>query len=121
MKWKFVFLMLPTTLVLFACSQEIVGKLEPEVANSVQIVMDDMRLPHEAKLHGVPDSYDWSAGPRLGMGNDPEEFRALTAWGQVYEAASGNPAWNSRVQLKNIQTYILSKSTNTWTRVEDFL
>jgi hypothetical protein len=103
-----------------ACAQPgfVTEDLEPTGYNSVQTIIDDMRLPHQGKLHGVPDSYDWSAGPRLSMGNDPGDFRALTAWGQLYEAASGNPAWNSRVQLRNIQTYVLSKRTNTWTRVQ---
>jgi hypothetical protein len=105
-------------MTLAACSTAPAEELEAEVANTVQTIIDDMRLPHEAKLHGVPNSYDWSKEPRLGMGNNPGEFRALTAWGQVYEAANGNPARNSRVQLKNIQTYVLSKRTNTWTRVQ---
>jgi hypothetical protein len=102
-----------------ACSQsEQVTELEPAVANTVQIIIDDMTLSHEAKLHGVPDSYDWSARPRIGMGNisskDGVTFRSITAWGQVYEAANGNPAWNSRVHLRNIRTWVLSKRTNTW-------
>jgi hypothetical protein len=96
--------------------------LEPAALNSVQTIIDDMTLPHEGKLHGVPDSYDWSAKPRPGMWNTPVKdgvtFYALIAWGQVYEAATGNPAWNSRVQLKGIRSYVLSKRTNTWKRVQ---
>jgi hypothetical protein len=106
--------------LLAACAQPspVTEDLEPAVYNSVQTIIDDMTLPHQSKLHGVPDSYSWSAGPRLGMGSNPQGFRALTAWGQVYEAASGNPAWNTRVELRRIRTFVLSKRTNTWTRVQ---
>jgi hypothetical protein len=91
---------------------------EPIRTNSVQTIIDDMTLPHEGKLRGVPDGYNWSSKPRVGMGNNPEGFQALIAWGQLYEAAEGNPARNSRVQLKDIRTWILSKRTNTWSLVQ---
>ncbi len=73
-----------------------------------------MTLPHEAKLHGVPDTYDWANGPRMGRGNNAGDFKAFTAWGQVYESAVGNTATNTRVELRNIRAYLLSKKTNTW-------
>lgn len=123
MNHKFIAL-LGFCVLLTACSSVApVEDLETTAANSVQLLIDDMTLPHQSKLHGVPDYYDWSTGPRMGMGNSPFDkngvaFRALTAWGQVYEAAEGNPAWNSRVQLKDIRTYVLSKRTNTWRGVQ---
>ncbi len=48
------------------------------------------------------------------MGNDPKSFKAMIAWGQVYEDAEGNPANNTRVQLKNIKAYMLSKKDGKW-------
>ena len=86
----------------------------PPTVNSLQTVIDDMNLPHEGKPHGVPLNYDWAVRPRVGMGNDPGTFRAMTAWGQVYEDASGNPAANSRVQIKNMRAYLLSKKDGRW-------
>lgn len=120
--YKF-FVLLGLGFLLAACNIVPVGELESTASNSVQLIINDMTLPHDAKLHGVPDYYDWSAGPRMGMGNRPVDrngvtFYALTAWGQVYEAASGNPASNSRVQIKDIRTYVLSKRTNTWNLVQ---
>jgi hypothetical protein len=82
--------------------------------NSVQTIISDMQPPHEGRPHGVAKNYSWAAGPRVGMGNNPKDFRALTAWGQVYEAAEGNRASNSRVQIRNIKAYLLSKRDRRW-------
>ncbi|WP_341531898.1 hypothetical protein [Nostoc sp. UHCC 0302] len=38
----------------------------------------------------------------------------MMAWGQLYEAAEGNTAANTRVQIKNIQAYMLSKKEKKW-------
>lgn len=78
-----------------------------EIPNSLDLIIGDMTLPHEGRPHGVPDSYSWAAGPRVGMGNDPGTFRAMIAWGQLYEDAEGNPATNTRVQIRDIRAYIL--------------
>lgn len=90
----------------------------PEPVNSLETVIEDMRLPHEAAPHGVPGSYDWARKPRVGMGNNPKSFAALTAWGQLYEDARGNPAKNARVQFRGFKAYILSKDER-WRLVQD--
>ncbi|MGL4608079.1 MAG: carbohydrate-binding domain-containing protein [Trueperaceae bacterium] len=82
--------------------------------NSVQTIIDDVTLPHDAKPLGVPEDYSWAQGPVIDEGKDYSSFKAFTAWGQLYEPTTGNPAVNTRVQLKNIKTYFLSKSDNTW-------
>ncbi|MBF2067567.1 MAG: hypothetical protein IGS39_24585 [Calothrix sp. C42_A2020_038] len=82
--------------------------------NSVATIISDMKPPHDAAPRGVPKHYSWVKGPELGMGNDPKNFRAMIAWGQLYEAEQGNPASNTRVQIRNIRTYILSKRTRRW-------
>ena len=87
---------------------------KPTTINSVQTIIDDMEKPHDAKLHGVPASYDWSRGPRMGHGTPPADFKAFIPWGQVYEPADGNPATNTRVQLRDIRAYVLSKKTGKW-------
>jgi hypothetical protein len=38
----------------------------------------------------------------------------MTAWGQLYEAATGNPATNTRVQIRNIRAYMLSQRDGQW-------
>jgi Ricin-type beta-trefoil lectin domain-like len=88
------------------------------VPNTLQTLIDDMTLLHEARPHGVPEEINWAKGPRVGMGNNPGTFRALTAWGQLYESIDGNPASNTRVQISDIQTYVLSKADGTWRQVQ---
>ncbi|MBE9169533.1 hypothetical protein IQ238_19055 [Pleurocapsales cyanobacterium LEGE 06147] len=73
-----------------------------------------MTSPHEGMPHGVPTSYDWAYGPRLSMGNNPKNFQAMIAWGHLYEDSKGNPATNSRVQIKHIKAYMLSKRDGKW-------
>ena len=87
--------------------------------NSIETIIQDMTLPHEDRPHGLPDSCNWARHPRLGMGADPKSFKALTAWGQVYEDAAGNPAANTRVHIRNLRAFILSKRDGRWHRVQD--
>lgn len=82
--------------------------------DSIQTIVDDMQPPHEGVPHGVPKSYNWALGPRVGMGNNPQGFKAMIAWGQLYEAATGNFAINTRVQIKDIEAYVLSKQDSKW-------
>ncbi len=84
----------------------------------IDIIISDMLLPHEGKPHGLPSTVDWFHGPRLSMGNDPGAFTALVAWGQFYEAAEGNLATNSRVEICDIRAYILSKTDSKWHLVQ---
>lgn len=96
-----------------ACHHPSKPSAEVEDDTMVEIVAD-MALPHEARPHGVPETYNWAVRPRVGMGNNPGAFRALIAWGQLYEAAEGNPATNTRVHLRDLRTYVLSRRTGTW-------
>jgi hypothetical protein len=82
--------------------------------NWIATIIDDMKPFHEGMPHGVPKSYGWASAPRIGMGNNPQSSKAMIAWGQLYEAAEGNPAANSRVQIKDIKAYMLSKTDNKW-------
>jgi len=92
--------------------------------NSITTIIYDMTPPHEGMPHGVPTSYNWASKPRVSWGNNPEKFQAMIAWGQLYEAATGNPATNTRVQIRNIRAYMLRKWDGQWyllqssTRVE---
>lgn len=78
----------------------------------------DMHGGNEAYPQGVPTYYDWCTGPVMVMGNDPNGWRALTAWGLVYPAANGNPATNTRVNIRHMQSWLLSKSKGTWTQLQ---
>ncbi len=87
--------------------------------NSVQTILDDMRLLHEGIPHGVGAETGWRDGPRVGWGINPYGFVAFTAWGQVYEDINGNPAKNTRVQIRNMEAYYLTKSTGQWIELQN--
>lgn len=82
--------------------------------NTVETIIADMTLPHEGVPHGVPATWDWAQRPVINMGNAPGAFTAMTSWGQLYEAREGNPAGNTRVQLRNIRAYQLSTRDGHW-------
>ena len=84
------------------------------IPNSVDQIRDDMAQPHEAIPNGI-EGQDWRLAPRLAGGNNPPEgWTAMTTWGQVYAPTTGNPAVNTRFQIKNMQTWYLSKATGEW-------
>jgi hypothetical protein len=85
-----------------------------KVPNSIETIAADMTLAHEGRPHGVPASYGWATKPGVEMGNDPGKFRMLLAWGQLFEDAEGNPATNTRVQIRNIRAYVLGKRDGRW-------
>jgi hypothetical protein len=86
--------------------------------NTVQTILDDMRLAPEGYPHGVPSSWDWYQGAVVDAGNNPGKYAAVNGWGQVYTEASGNPATNTRVQVRDIRAFMLSKRTNTWRQLQ---
>ena len=69
---------------------------------------------NEALPQGVPPSYDWAQGPVLTMGNNPKGWQAITAWGGVMVPVQGNPATNTRVNIRDLQLYFLQHSTGKW-------
>lgn len=112
-KWPlFIFAVILTLVV--GCFANRANTDAPWTINSVETIVYDMTPSHEGKPRGVPSNYNWASAPRVGMGKNAQGFKAMTAWGQLYEAAEGNPATNTRVQIKDIQAYILSKSDNKW-------
>ena len=81
------------------------------VANQIYY---DMANPNEAHPHGVPSDYDFYSGPVITMGNSPAGNTAIEFWGGCYVGPSGNPATNTRVNVRHVQVYWLKRSTNTW-------
>ena len=81
-----------------------------------------VNAPNDAHPDGVPNYYSWyTSAAQPGWGNDPrKDWNAVTAWGQVYavEGFSPEQAPDTRVQLRNDQLWILSKSTNVWYRAQ---
>lgn len=87
-------------------------------ASFADIIIDDMKLPNEGKPHGVP-GYDWEThSVNAESTTFPNGFGAIQGWGDLYVDINGNPATNTRVAIRNFQTWWLSKSTNTWIRAQ---
>jgi hypothetical protein len=82
--------------------------------NSLEIIKNDMILPHEGVLNGVPLSYDWSSNPRLSWGNNPpSDWFAMIPWGQIYRDTNPIIVTNTRIQIKNLQAWYLNQN-NVW-------
>ncbi|RUT00376.1 hypothetical protein DSM106972_075040 [Dulcicalothrix desertica PCC 7102] len=111
-KKAYVFIAVATMLLSLCCGIKTVQATGP--INSVTTIISDMQAPQDAYPHGVPKHYSWANGAEIGMGNDPKNFKAMMTWGQLYEAEQGNPATNTRVQIRNIKAYYLSKQDNQW-------
>ena len=73
-----------------------------------------MQGNNEGYPHGVPLSYDWANGPVIDMGNNANGQQAITSWGVVYVASQGNPATNTRVNIRNMRLFFLQKATGKW-------
>lgn len=102
---------------LFSCSKPSSDTIIPTPTipvNSIEEVISDMQGLHEATPLGVPVSFTWQAGPRVGLGNNPGTFKAVQPGGQIFETSSGNTSTNTRVELRNLKAYYLSKATNSW-------
>ncbi len=96
-------------LIVYAISQ-----LSLNAQTNLEEIINDMILPHEGRPHGVPDSFDWAKKPRVGAEAPPETWDAAIAWGQLYEWIDGNPASNTRVQIKDLELHYLSKTDLKW-------
>lgn len=93
------------------------GFLDPSTRpkdSAVEEIISDMNAPHEGQPHGVPRHYAWALKPRIDRGNNASGYAAITAWGQLYEDATGNPATNTRVEIWGFRSYVLSKSDGLW-------
>ena len=75
----------------------------------------DISMPHEQIPAGVPSNYSWWAVPVIQAGNNPgSAFVNANPWGQVYESNLGNPYPGDKVEVRDLQAWVLSKATNTW-------
>lgn len=86
----------------------------PPTASLWTEIAADMTGMNEAFPQGVPSSYDWAQGPTISMGNNPNGWQAITAWGVVTVPVQGNPATNARVNIRDVQLYFLQRSTGAW-------
>ncbi len=93
---------------------------EIDAHNTLEDVIGDISLPHEGLPHGA-SHFDWGKAPRAGAKNPPSGWTAAIAWGQLYEWIDGNQATNTRVQIRDLQMYYLSKTDNKWHELQKSL
>jgi hypothetical protein len=81
---------------------------------------DDMIGNHEAPIAGLPSSWSWGTHSDQGFGltGFPESWTspAYTYWGIIAPAASGNPARNVRVQIRNLRADF--RRNGSWNRAQ---
>jgi hypothetical protein len=82
--------------------------------NNAETLREDMSLCGEAIPHGVPWHFEWRNCPRLSYGNNPQHLTAMIPWGQLYVPEAGNAATNSRVHIRDLHAWYLSKSNGQW-------
>jgi hypothetical protein len=87
----------------------------PGMSAAAQISAD-MQGNNEGHPHGVPSYFDFYTGPFIVMGNQPAGNKAVALWGGLYIDSGGNPATNTRVNIRNCQLYWKRASTGAWTR-----
>jgi len=101
--------------------------------NSLDTIVDDMALLNDLRLVGVNPKYGFAKGPGYNtMGNNPSGanlpswylssypemaqtgyWKSIIPWFVLFEG-EGNSSSNTRIQMRNMKLFILSRSTNQW-------
>jgi hypothetical protein len=81
----------------------------------VALLQVDSTMPDEQIPHGVPSFFDWYSHPVVHDATDVHGYPYADPWGQVYDVATGNPLPRDRVEVRDLQMWVLSKSTGQWT------
>jgi hypothetical protein len=101
--------------------------------NSVDTIVNDMKLKNDLVLAGVPSARGYAAGPGfVVMGNDPRGSRTPAWWNPANRQLKGGTYWtqivpwmaifdgvgnlatNTRVELRNMKAYYKSRSSGQW-------
>jgi hypothetical protein len=106
--------------------------------NSLDTIVDDMRLVNDAPLAGVPAGPGWAVGPGyVIMGNNPRGsgtpswwqpadttyksdayWNVILPWIVLFDGV-GNAATNTRVEMRDLQVYAKSRASGAWSRIQD--
>lgn len=76
----------------------------------------DMTEPHEGLPEGI--DADWAKAPRRGMLALPKGWNAATMWGQIYNEPGVALPRNTRVQVRNLRMWQLSRRAGQWVEVQ---
>lgn len=86
------------------------------------VAADQSPVGHQGELP-LPNGYDWDSGPVIQGGNDNRGMSAAVTWGVLF--VDGAPASagldpgvsNTRVRVRAMKTWLLSKRTGNWVLV----
>lgn len=87
-------------------------------ATQTRLLLSDMSEPSERLPQGVPAAYGWGSRPRLHDVAPFGNFRAFTAWGQLYQCAGVRPTVGTTVDLRALQTWVLPHNSTRWRRIQ---
>lgn len=91
-----------------------------DTPNTLQNILDDMSLSNEGHPNGINHSWSWYSGPDVkNPAPIPENF--LNGWGLIFREENSALSSNTRIQIKYVKTYYLTKSDNLWHQVQDGL
>jgi Ricin-type beta-trefoil lectin domain-like len=93
----------------------------PSSSNLDPAYSDSWLSENEAFPEGVPTYYSWyrNAAQPGWMNSPPLDWFAMTNWGQVYTTDGYHPdGSNTRVQIRDVGTWIKSKATGQWTQAQ---
>jgi hypothetical protein len=75
---------------------------------------------HDGTLAGVPVTWSWARHAEVDNSSNGT-LPAMTAWGQVYAEAGASepPPTSVRVEIKDMRSYIWSRSRGTWVLIQE--
>lgn len=106
--------------------------------NSIDTIVNDMKLMNDTALAGIPSSYGFATGPgQIVMGSDPRGtatpswwtpsnstwksgayWNTLLPWLVVFDGV-GNAASNTRVEMRNLKAYYKRRSNGQWVQITE--
>lgn len=92
----------------------------PLTVKDLTTIAFDGAKAHEALPAGVPSSYDWYKGPRVGAGNNATGFQAATGWGQAFYTKDALVNSHSVFLIKDFRTLVCTNtpSGKEWALVQ---
>lgn len=110
-RWIVAWLMVTSTLPVLAVEIRLSDDQSSAILTDILV---DGQKKHEAPPLGVPQGFDWAAGPRAGAGNDSKGFQAATGWGQIFYNAFSNGSGATSIQVRRMQTFLCQQSGNAY-------
>lgn len=85
-----------------------------------ELLLKDMQLPHEQPPNGLPENWNFGRSGRVGMGNQPGDFRAFIPWGQIYKVRGGQVSPGTQVEIRHMLACVLPKGAGArWTLLSE--